>query len=243
MKAKFVDRGNLAGEIDRPMPKASLAAPPVSTAMRQSSIPSMNVRVESVQPGSPSSKTGRKSEQSSGRGSSTASPAAAVEGEDFTLIPKLLDAKLEKYDTDGALRSTIIKAGTTWTLSRQENLLTPARTSTLAGSAIESEKVKAFDLLDAISRSGSLPIPSSELHVLIGVSHCFENDVMGSIVQDNVNPIEKVEKSELLLASAIHGGRAPMSLIKDSEQVQRLAQSFPELSSTSSQVEIYSDHE
>jgi hypothetical protein len=225
--------------------KSATPAPPpapAATAMRQSSIPSMNVRVESIQPGSPSNKPG----QAPGRGgpaSPSSAPASSAEGEDFTLIPKVLDAKLERFDTDGALRSTIIKAGTAWTLSRQDNLLTPPRTSTISGRAVESEKAKAFDLLDAISRSGSLPIPSSELHVVVAVSHCFENDVMGSIVQDNVNPIDKVEKSSLLLASVVHGGRAPMSLVRDEAEVQRLTQSFPELASSGSRVEIYSDQD
>jgi len=36
--------------------------------------------------------------------------------------------------------------------------------------------------------------------VIIGVSHCFENDV---VVQDNINPIAKVEKSSALIASAM----------------------------------------
>ena len=103
---------------------------------------------------------------------------ASPTGEDFTTIPKILDAKLEKYDSDNALRSTIIKAGLNWTRMRQENLLTPASSSRLGASAIEAEKKKAFDLLDAISRSGTLPIESTELHVVIAVSHCFENDVM-----------------------------------------------------------------
>jgi hypothetical protein len=238
-------RRSVASEAERPMYKSAKVTSPsplVATAMRQSSIPSMKLMMESVQPGSQPSKT----EQAQSRGgppSSSTIPGSSPEGEDFTLIPKLLDSKLEKYDTDGALRSTIIKAGTVWTRSRQENHLTSAQTSSLTGPAIESEKTKAFDLLDAISRSGSLPIPNSELHVIIGVSHCFENDVMGTIVQDNVNPIEKVEKSALLLATAIHGGRAPMSLIRDTNEVQRLTQSFPDLVSSSSQVEIYSDQE
>ena len=31
--------------------------------------------------------------------------------DDFTAIPKILDEKLGKYDTDGALKSMIIKVG------------------------------------------------------------------------------------------------------------------------------------
>jgi hypothetical protein len=105
-------------------------------------------------------------------------PSLSSGGEDFTAIPKILDAKLEKYDTDNALRSTIIKVNQNWTRMRQANLLTPVSSYGMEASDIETEKKKAFDLLDAISRSGTLPIDCAELHVMIAVSHCFENDVM-----------------------------------------------------------------
>jgi hypothetical protein len=97
---------------------------------------------------------------------------------DFTSIPKILDQKLEVLDKDNALHSTVIKAGDMWTRKRQQNLLVSPETCTLTSSELGSEKTKAFDLLDAISRSGTLPIDCSELHVVIAVSHCFENTVM-----------------------------------------------------------------
>ena len=147
---------------------------------------------------------------------------------DFTMIPKVLDAKMEKYDTDNALRSTIISAGIFWTRRHQENLLSSLKDRTLVSDEIKSETNKAFDLLDALSRSGSLPIACSELHVIVAVTHGFENDVMGTVIQDNVNPIEKLEKSTLLVASAIHGIPA-QELIHDSKVVQRLTASFPAL--------------
>jgi hypothetical protein len=159
--------------------------------------------------------------------------SSLVVGEDFTLIPKLLDAKLEKIDTDGSLRSTIIKAGTSnWKRMRQSNLLVPPTLSTLSTDDIEQEKKKAFDLLDAISRSGTLAVDCSELHIVVGVSHCFENDIMGSVVQDNVNPIEKVERSSVILASCIHHNQTlakPQQLLDDTTDIKRLSNSFPGL--------------
>jgi hypothetical protein len=147
---------------------------------------------------------------------------------DFTLIPKLVDAIMEKHDTDSALRSTIIKTDTTWTRRRQESFLTEMESKTLRADDIKTEKNKAFDLLDALSRSGSLAIACSELHVIVAVTHCFENDVMGTVIQDNINPIEKLEKSTLLIASTIHGVPAK-NVIRDSVEVQRLTNSFPAL--------------
>jgi hypothetical protein len=48
----------------------------------------------------------------------------------------------------------------------------------------------------------------------------------GTILQDNINPIAKVEKSALLLASTIYGKPAASLLARD---VERLTSSFPEL--------------
>ena len=146
--------------------------------------------------------------------------------EDFTLVPKELDAKLEKHDKDNTLHSTIIKPLSHWARTRQENFLTGAKTSTLLPDTIASEKKKAFDLLDAISRSGTLSIECSDLHIVVAVSHCFNNDIMGTVVQDNVNPIEKLEQSSLILASTIYGQPA-VNLIQNEQDAIRLRGTFP----------------
>jgi hypothetical protein len=147
-------------------------------------------------------------------GSSSQSLAAS----DFTMIPKLLDRKLEELDKEGALRSTTVKAGSNgWQLVRQENLLRAAVKKGLSSEDIKSEKNKAFDLLTAISRSGSLPIASAQFHVVIAVSHCFEKDVIGTIIRDNINPIEKVEKSLLMIGSVIHN-EYPTKLLAASQK-------------------------
>jgi len=147
--------------------------------------------------------------------------------DDFTMIPKLLDSKLEKYDSDGALRSTIIKAGKIWQRKRQENLLTPLHTNILDEKAMNEEKKNALDLLDAISRSGSLSLASSELHVIIGVTHWFDKSVIGTLVQDNVNPVKKVERSLLLLGSTIFG--VPCNSLIQEGLRPHLLESFPSL--------------
>eukprot|EP00977_Amphora_coffeiformis_P024576 scaffold16330_cov172-Amphora_coffeaeformis.AAC.10 len=60
----------------------------------------------------------------------------------------------------------------------------------MCDSDIDLEKKKAFDLLDAISRSGSLPIDSAELHGIVCLSHWFEKELMGTAIQGNINTIE-----------------------------------------------------
>jgi len=124
---------------------------------------------------------------------------------DFTIIPKILDRQLEKHDVEGSLKSTILKLGEPWERLRKENLLVSPRRSYLSDRDREEEKHKAMDLLKALSRSGSLPIIQSELHVIISMSHCFDKDIVETVIEDNANPIQKVEKSMLMLGSVIHG--------------------------------------
>jgi hypothetical protein len=147
---------------------------------------------------------------------------------DFTNIPKQLDSLFEQHDSDSSMRATILETSRPWKRLRQENLLSKAKQSALNNDECKSEMDKAFDLLDALSRSGVLPISFAELHVIVAVTHCFENDVMGTVVQDNVNPIEKVEKSTLMVASTIHGEKA-QQLIGPATDLQRLTAALPEL--------------
>ena len=141
---------------------------------------------------------------------------------DFTAIPNTLDSKFEKYSGTGSIRSTIIKTdNNNWDRTRKDGLLGPPTHSKLQGLEIRAEKNKAFDLLDALSRSGSLAIAASELHVVVAVSHCFEKSVMGTVIMDNVNPIEQVERSSLMVASTIHGTAMPQ-LVGRAQDRERL---------------------
>ena len=71
-----------------------------------------------------------------------------------------------------------MKVGNDWFRKRQENLLTPSRTKRLDEETIDEEKKNALDLLDAISRSGSLSLATSELHVIIGVTHSLDESAI-----------------------------------------------------------------
>jgi len=75
-------------------------------------------------------------------------------------------------------------------------------------------------LLDALSKSGVLAIDSAELHVVVAATHCFADSLMDTIIKENINPIEKVERSTLIMAMAVHGTEAEELLKK--EQVDRV---------------------
>ena len=122
----------------------------------------------------------------------------------FSHIPKILDARILQEDKDGSLKSTIIKTGPFFHRSRHPNIIQDAVKSILESSQVQDEKNRAMDLLTAISRSGSFPIESSELHVIVGMTHCFPKQIMETIIEDNVNPIQKVEHSLRMIASVIH---------------------------------------
>lgn len=103
-----------------------------------------------------------------------------------------MDRKFSELDTDCALRPTIIKPGPTWTKTSQDGLLSLPKTDILSINEQEREKQRAFDLLDALSRSGSLTADASSLHIMLCATHCFDKSLMDSVICDNMNPIEKV---------------------------------------------------
>jgi hypothetical protein len=114
-----------------------------------------------------------------GSGGSVANDLAA----DYTQIPRLLDQKCQVLDEDNALRPTTISTGGAWCLKFQKGLLSKPETRTLHLEQQDEEKARAFDLLDALSRSGTLDIQAASLHVILAATHCFDKTLMNTIVQ------------------------------------------------------------
>jgi len=140
----------------------------------------------------------------SGGGATATTPSGGT-AFDFTQVPKELDRNFERLDDAAALRPTKIKAGRRWTKRSHANLLSAMRTEYLEQDEQKMEKDRAFDLLDALSKSGALPLLYTELHVMVAATHRFDNSIVDTVVQDNVNPIEKIERSLLIVSSTIHG--------------------------------------
>jgi len=147
---------------------------------------------------------------------------------DYTTLPKQLDRSFEAFDEDSALRPTIIKSGDNWTFSSMNGgLLGKPTTTGLGAEEQRVHKNKAFDLLDALSKSGVLPIQQASLHVLLAATHCFDKTLIDTVIQDNINPIEKVERSSLIVASTIQG--VPAASLLRAEHVQRVKDLSPKL--------------
>lgn len=129
----------------------------------------------------------------------------AVAGFDVTALPRRLDAAFDKLDGDACLRPTTIKVATPWRVSSQKGLLSATKETIYATDRLALERRKAFDLLDALTRSGAIPLLSTQLHVIVAATHAFDHDVAHQVVADNVNPIVKAERSSLLVASTLFG--------------------------------------
>ena len=139
---------------------------------------------------------------------------------DLTTIPEELDAKYLLLDPEGSLRPTILKPGKKWTKTSKETLLAEPKDSVLDEQALRTSSKDAFDLLDALSRSGSLSIDCAEMHVMMAATHRFARDVVDTVVMDNVNPIEKVERSVLIVATTVHNTSDPATLLKADDIVR-----------------------
>lgn len=146
---------------------------------------------------------------------------------DFTQVPKQMDENFEKLDSDNALRPTIINPGKEWTKKAQRALLASPTTNVLGNDEQKMEKEAAFDLLDALTKSGALALEHASLHVVVAATHCFEHTVTETAVQENVNPIEKVERSTLIMASTVH--QQPTSSLINEAQLPRVSAASPTL--------------
>lgn len=147
---------------------------------------------------------------------------------DYTKVPKELDQKFEALDTDSALRPTIVSPGDVWTKRAQKALLAGSPTDTmLFDDDKKREKDAAFDLLDALTKSGALPVENASLHVVVAATHCFDSTVTDTVVKGSVNPIEKVERSLLIMASTVH--QKPVAALIQDSQRGRVADTSPGL--------------
>jgi hypothetical protein len=163
---------------------------------------------------------------------STATGVADVAGDaahelDYTKLPQMLDSQFEKLDTDSALRPTTIKPGEVWDLKSQAGLLSKPTTSVLRKDEQRTAKQAAFDLIDALTRSGALAIDAASFHVVLVATHCFDMTLIDTVIQKNVNPIEKVERSVLIVASTVM--QAPVEALVRPNQLARLQETSPVL--------------
>jgi serine/threonine protein kinase len=100
---------------------------------------------------------------------------------DFASLPGKLDRALQEQDSSNSVSPTII---------------TPELPE-------RNAKKKALDLLDALSRSGTLGISEAELHVIVAVTHHFDKSLLNTVVQDNLYPIHEALQATRILCKVL----------------------------------------
>jgi hypothetical protein len=146
---------------------------------------------------------------------------------DLTAIPAALDKRLEEFDVDSAVHSTIIRPKSTVMKREQKSLLGEPFDRVLNDDELDAEKQAAFILLDSLSKSGGLILGNTALHVVVAATHCFDANLMDSVAKENINPVERVDRSAVLMASVTHR-RPPRLLIEDS-QIETMLTHSPNL--------------
>jgi hypothetical protein len=146
---------------------------------------------------------------------------------DFTKVPAELDKRFEELDDDAALHATLIHPGDEWTRTRRKGLLADPEDEELDADEQETEKHKTFDLLDALTKSGALAIDDASLHVVIAATHRFDKTLVDTVIQDNVNPIEKVERSLMIVGTTVFS--LPATELLADDQRERFFTTSPKL--------------
>ncbi len=187
---------------------AKRAAAPRSAAPR--SAPTPNAAPAAAPAAVVTAKADAKPSPAKTEGNNNNAPPEQVElpkaesAKDITAVPKEIDAMLEKYDEKGRVRPVIINVSNEWTKRAQLALLAAPTQFVLDVEAQGTERNAAFDLLDALTKSGAMPLEDVSLHCVLAHTTCFDQTLMDVLVKENVNPIEAVEQTELIVASTVH---------------------------------------
>jgi hypothetical protein len=102
------------------------------------------------------------------------------------------------------MRATKLVPSKVWTKHYKQGLLSKQEQVTMYEKEQIDQKNKALDLLDSLTKSGSLVLEDTVLHVIVGSTHVFDETLLNTIIQKNINPIERLERSSMLVASAIY---------------------------------------
>ena len=162
-------------------------------------------------------------------GESPRATETTTTSEDFSIntLPSRLEARMESFDIYNSLRPTQLKVSEIWEKKHFPSLLGGEQTLVMNSEQKKVHHNQCFDLLDALTKSGAIPIEDAELHVILPSSHCFSNSLMETVYKNNINPITQVENSILILASTILD-RSP-SLLVNPDQLNRIKEQSPEL--------------
>eukprot|EP01041_Mallomonas_annulata_P011294 gene11294-23633_t len=180
---------------DMSIPHQQQQQPPLQKAFR-GRVETSETTVQSQSAGSPVKPTATDYSLNDNDKSDDTATTTAIP---YTSIPTAIDSIFSRLDPTAAVRPSILSPGEVWTKKAQAALLASPTASILTRDNQKTERQRAFDLLDALTRSGANPVDHASLHVVLASSHSFDKTIMDTIVQENVNPIERVERSLLIM--------------------------------------------
>lgn len=138
---------------------------------------------------------------------------------DYAKIPHMIESSFELLDKECNIRPTKIKTLPCWKFSSYDRLKKSANTKVITSSdEMSKSKQVVMDLLDALTRSGEIAVDDCSVHVVYASTHCFDKTVFDTIVCDNINPVERIERSVLVMAKTIMGVDKVDELIVDRER-------------------------
>ena len=113
------------------------------------------------------------------------------------------DDCLEIYSETNFLVPTILKPGCGWTKQYSPSILSKPITAVLTSDDVSQESRKTFRFLEFLSLRGSLILEEASLHLVVASTHCFDQSLL-NVIKNNVNPVDGIIASELIVASVIH---------------------------------------
>eukprot|EP01063_Lacrimia_lanifica_P010589 TRINITY_DN17327_c0_g2_i1.p1 TRINITY_DN17327_c0_g2~~TRINITY_DN17327_c0_g2_i1.p1 ORF type:complete len:869 (+),score=301.22 TRINITY_DN17327_c0_g2_i1:62-2608(+) len=156
-----------------------------------------------------------------------AAAAAAPDHLDATRLPRVLEAAYAAASGDGCVQPAVLHCGSLWQKAYQKQLLQAPGRAFLGEAEQAKEKQRAWDLLSSLTRCGALPLVDASLHIIVSATHAFDRTLMATVIEENVNPIERVERSLLSAAAAVHG--VPAAELIHPAHVDRVRDASPAL--------------
>eukprot|EP01060_Flectonema_neradi_P010865 TRINITY_DN1793_c2_g1_i2.p1 TRINITY_DN1793_c2_g1~~TRINITY_DN1793_c2_g1_i2.p1 ORF type:complete len:890 (+),score=147.47 TRINITY_DN1793_c2_g1_i2:152-2821(+) len=147
-------------------------------------------------------------EQEACASTAVATSATADKGWDYSSIPAKLEKRFAEITTPGSnVRPVIITPDPSgWSQSTHPSILstTPPPLKKLLQSDIKRAKQSAFDLIDAITKSGSVPLCETSLHVLFGFNNNWNDGVIQSAAKHNINPLNAGTETIVEVINVLH---------------------------------------
>jgi hypothetical protein len=113
----------------------------------------------------------------------------------FMVLAKKLDQEFGMLKSKNA-RPTIITLGQKWTRVSYESLISKeSKFKIFDKDEKKVEENSTFDLLDCITRSGNLEIHDATLHIIVPITHSFDDTLIDTVIKENINPIDSFNET------------------------------------------------